>query len=238
MRRSRGAALAAGAVEAVADDPGRVAGELGVVGVAADRGDSDAVLHTVAALYVDPRGVYADAPGVDVWDEARDARLYEGPWPVVAHPPCARWCQLASVNEARWGTPIGDDGGSFAAALAAVRRFGGVLEHPAYSLAWDAFDLPKPTRGMWVRSLFDPGWVTELSQSAYGHPARKRTWLYLVGEPLTLEWSEPATDGAVSAGVHSGESSGKRRVQRAEANATPLAFRDALLSLVLPSASA
>src|SRR5947207_11553581 len=87
--------------------------------------------QTVAALYVDAKGVYANLPNVEVWDEARDARRYAGPWPVVAHPPCSSWCQLASVNEARWGKRIGDDGGTFAAALKAVRTFGGVLEHPA-----------------------------------------------------------------------------------------------------------
>ena len=93
----------------------------------------------VAALYVEKGGAYFGLEDVDPWDEERDARLYAGPWPVVAHPPCGRWCQLASVNEARWGAKIGEDGGCFAHALESVRRFGGVLEHPAYSLAWDHF---------------------------------------------------------------------------------------------------
>ena len=76
----------------------------------------------IAALYVETDGVYYGLDDVDPWDEARDARLYAGPWPVVAHPPCSSWCQLTSVNEARWGKRIGDDGGCFQEALAAVRR--------------------------------------------------------------------------------------------------------------------
>ena len=38
----------------------------------------------VAALYVAKGGAYYGLPDVDPWDEARDARLYAGPWPVVA----------------------------------------------------------------------------------------------------------------------------------------------------------
>ena len=148
----------------------------------------------VAALYVQTGGAYYGLPDVDPWDEARDARLYEGPWPVVAHPPCARWCRLAGLVEARWGHKKGDDGGTFAAALAAVRRWGGVLEHPAYSDAWGAFDLPKPARGGWTSSLTSPGWATEVSQSAYGHRARKRTWLYYVGEePPPIPGTKPGS---------------------------------------------
>ena len=98
----------------------------------------------IAALFVEPNGVYAGLPDVDVWDEARDARLYEGPWPVVAHPPCARWSRLAGFTEARFGYKRGEDGGCFKAALCAVRAFGGIIEHPAYSKAWGAFNLPEP----------------------------------------------------------------------------------------------
>ena len=45
----------------------------------------------IAALYVEPAGCYIGQPGIDPWDEARDARQYAGPHPVVAHPPCQRW---------------------------------------------------------------------------------------------------------------------------------------------------
>lgn len=79
----------------------------------------------IAALYVQRGGVYYGLPDVDPWDETRDARLYAGPHPVVAHPPCSRWCRLAGLVEARWGHRKGDDGGCFAAALASVRTWGG-----------------------------------------------------------------------------------------------------------------
>jgi len=56
----------------------------------------------VAALYVETGGVYYGLPDVDPWDEERDARLYAGPWPVVAHPPCSRLPRLL------WGAvPVG-----------------------------------------------------------------------------------------------------------------------------------
>lgn len=191
---------------------------------------------TVAALYVETGGAYFDLPGVEPWDAARDARRYAGPFRVVAHPPCGRWCRLAPLNEAQYGYKVGDDGGTFAAALTAVRTWGGVLEHPAYSFAWDAFDLPRPMRYGWTQSLFDPGWTTEVSQAAYGHPCRKRTWLYYVGaNPPALDWSEPESAQLVS---DLGPGSSRRRgddwipgVQYAAASATPEAFRDVLLAM-------
>ena len=144
----------------------------------------------IAALYVETGGAYFGINDVDPWDEARDARLYAGPYPVVAHPPCERWCQIASLVQAKLGGRdggkylIGNDGGTFEAALAAVRRYGGVLEHPAYSLAWSKSELPVPSWGGWTSSFDDPGFSSAVSQVAYGHPCRKRTWLYAVGCPL------------------------------------------------------
>ena len=42
----------------------------------------------IAALYVETNGRYFNLDGVEPWDQERDARKYDGPWPVVAHPPC------------------------------------------------------------------------------------------------------------------------------------------------------
>ena len=184
----------------------------------------------IAALYVETGGAYYGDGSIEPWDEERDARRYGGPYPVVAHPPCARWCMLASVNEARWGAMIGDDGGTFAAALHAVRTYGGVLEHPAYSIAWDWFGLPKPGRHGWTGALDDPGWSTEVSQVAYGHAARKRTWLYAVGCTLPkLDWTEPAADAVIGNGVHTGQATNRPKLSNTLY--TPAAFRDVLTSM-------
>lgn len=107
---------------------------------------------TVAALYVDPSGIYA-IDGVDCWGIDRDARNYRGPYPVVAHPPCQRWGRFAlggPLGKIRY--KIGEDGGCFAAALTAVRDHGGVLEHPAHSKAWHFFGLRRPNRRGWLEA--------------------------------------------------------------------------------------
>lgn len=159
---------------------------------------------TVAALFVERGGPYSRLPGVECWDTPetaqlrlpwapRDARRYAGPHPVVAHPPCARWCRLAGLVEARWGHRRGEDDGCFASALSSVRRFGGVLEHPAYSDAWRTFGLGWPPRsGGWVEAD-GLGWTCHVEQGRYGHPAKKATWLYAVGCDLPeLRWGSVA----------------------------------------------
>lgn len=179
-------------------------------------------MRTIAALYVATEGCYFGLDGVDPWDEKRDARKYDGPYPVVAHPPCARWCRLAGLVEKRWGHKRGDDGGCFAAALQSVRTYGGVLEHPAYSDAWAAFGLPEPASvGGWRRSLFDEGYSAHVEQRHYGHRASKPTWLYAVKCELPeLMWG-PSADTEATV-----ELMGKR-----ERLATPVPFRDLLISM-------
>lgn len=191
----------------------------------------------IAALFVERGGVYFGLPNVDPWDEARDARNYAGPHRVIAHPPCARWCQMAPVNQRRYGQKIGDDGGVFLAALKSVRDWGGVLEHPAFSLAWPAFNLPRPpTSGGWVRGLCG-GWSAHIEQRNYGHRARKATWLYCHGinPPTNLVWGPgPEPEAWISADRPRATLAGKGigQLSKKEARATPVAFRDLLISLV------
>lgn len=190
----------------------------------------------IAALFVKRGGVYWDLPGVDPWDEQRDARKYAGPWPVVAHPPCARWCRLAGLVEARWGHKRGEDGGCFAAALGAVRTWGGVLEHPAYTDAFAAYGLPKPPASGWQRTTCG-GWVCHVEQGRYGHPAKKATWLYAscIGEPPALKWGripDQESKALVSwCGNHVSSGEKRPRVGKDAASRTPVDFRDLLLSI-------
>lgn len=185
----------------------------------------------IAALYVQTGGVYY---GVDPWDEQRDARLYAGPYPVVAHPPCARWCRLAGLVEARWGHKRGEDGGCFEAALSAVRTWGGVLEHPAYSDAWAAFGLPKPPRhGGWIMGLCG-GWTCHVEQGRYGHRAKKATWLYAFGTALpSLRWGDGGPSevlvGWTGNRVFTGND--RPRIGKAAASKTPPEFQSVLVDM-------
>jgi hypothetical protein len=198
----------------------------------------------IAALFVEKGGVYYGLPDVDPWDEARDARLYAGPWPVVAHPPCERWGRSATKG----GRRLGDDDACFQAALSALSRFGGVIEHPADSRAWDAFGLRKPVRsGGWCRAGYRDLWACCVEQGHYGHRARKATWLLArapmdgMGLPLLPEliWGrapfertrrmrEATTEAERRRARRTGVVQNMSKKQR---RATPPAFRDLLLSI-------
>lgn len=202
----------------------------------------------IAALYVHANGSYAGIAGVDIWPESRDARLYAGPHPVVAHPPCQRWGkfwagQPLHIAQTGMRKRKGDDGGCFAAALAAVRRFGGVLEHPCDSAAWQAFGLNEPPRsGGWVNADFDGGWTCCVEQGRYGHYARKPTWLYVSGcrDLPSLDWgqSDRQLDPAIVAryglkrAIRIGEVGGRGGgTDSAPRIGTPAPFRDLLISI-------
>jgi hypothetical protein len=200
----------------------------------------------IAALFVATGGCYFGLPEVDPWDLTRDARTYAGPWPVVAHPPCERWGRYWSggPNPSAPRREKGDDGGCFSAALAAVRKWGGVLEHPEASHAWRMHGLKTPPRGGgWVSSgMGDGGWTCCVEQGHYGHRARKATWLYAFGVELpTLQWGRSNKGHALTrldAGFHSKEERRRsikrgtiQRLSKRQRAATPLAFRDLLLSI-------
>lgn len=188
----------------------------------------------IAALFVQPGGCYYGLPDVDPWGLPRDARSYSGTFPVVAHPPCQLWTRFAHVNYARWGgehNRPGNDGGCFAFAIHAVKLWGGVVEHPAFSDAWSFFDLPRPESVGWNKSGDD--YVCEVWQSAYGHMARKRTWLLYHGAnaPFDLRWDRP--EGSHQIGFHDqrGKDRNKPTISGKKASATPALFRDELIAL-------
>lgn len=197
--------------------------------------------HLIAALFVACGGCYFGLPDIDPWDAARDARRYRGPFPVIAHPPCERWGRYWGGSPTTWPRlRLGDDGGCFAAALAAVRRWSGVLEHPEGSHAWRAFGLNLPPRhGGWVVADWQGGWTCCVEQGAYGHAARKATWLYASGVRLPLlQWRATGNFVRLDDGFHSQEERRRtvrtgacQRLSRKQRAATPPPFRDLLIAI-------
>lgn len=183
------------------------------------------LLDDVVALYVDPRGPYPTLVR-DWYGEARDARTYAGPWPVVAHPPCGPWGRLSHLYS-------GDEKELAADAFGQVCRFGGVLEHPAGSKLWDALPLPKP--GL---DCFED-FTVEVDQCAWGHVARKKTWVYCRGISRALVMAGIRTGGTPTHWISGGRNcktggsvpSGIKVCSAQQRRRTPVAFARWLLEL-------
>ena len=187
---------------------------------------------TVAVLFARTDSNYKGLPNVDVWDVDRDARNYDGPFPVIAHPPCRSWGRLRAFAK-----PRSDERNLARLAVALVREFGGVLEHPAGSTLWSAQGLPKPGgRDAW-------GWTLAAPQKWWGHRAEKATWFYIVGcdprdipdMPIVLGKAEGRirldmrrSDGSH---IHKGDHDYVPRLSSAENEHTPPALAQWLVEL-------
>lgn len=125
----------------------------------------------ITVLFARKDSIYKSM-GLDVWDIDRDAMNFFGSNPVIAHPPCRMWGKLSYFAKPR----PGEENTAFHA-IDRVRQNGGILEHPAYSKLWKVAGLPRPGAGC---DEFG-GYTIDIDQSWFGHKARKRTWLYIVG---------------------------------------------------------
>ena len=158
----------------------------------------DPVGYAVAALCVRRDSVYKALPGVDTYDADRDVRSFASRLPVIAHPPCRGWGRLRHRSN---HTP--DELDLARLCLHHCRANGGVLEHPASSALWADEGLPRPGQPPSLQ-----GWTLAVDQSWWGHPSRKRTWLFIVGRtdypplPFALGWSKNVEDLGRSAREH------------------------------------
>jgi hypothetical protein len=130
-------------------------------------------LRTVSVLCASRSSIYHSLPGVDVFDDRRDARTFSGDTPIVAHPPCRSWSAFCR-HQAK------PQLGERELGLWCVRQLcecGGVLEQPAFSGLFEAAGLPMPG----VRPVDEHLWSLQVWQAWWGYPTRKATWLCFCG---------------------------------------------------------
>jgi hypothetical protein len=133
----------------------------------------------VAVLCAAKNSVYKTIEGIEVYDQARDARTFDGGMPIVAHPPCRAWSAFCR-HQAK---PQPGEKELAPMCVEWMRKCGGVLEHPAHSTLWATLGLPRPgertVKGMWSMHV---------QQSWWGDSRSKNTWLLFCGiEPNQIE---------------------------------------------------
>jgi len=179
-------------------------------------------MKTVAVLFAREDSNYKSLPGVEVYDMERDARTYDGPHPVIAHPPCRGWGRLR-----QFAKPRPDERNLGRLAVSLVREFGGVLEHPSESTLFDACRMPKPGEfpDQWG------GWTLAIEQFHWGHRAEKATWLYIVGCSMSNIPPIPIREGRPTHCVRPTKSYPRLpSITKAEREHSPPYFANGLLS--------
>ena len=114
----------------------------------------------VSILCADSRSSYYKLPGLDIYDQKRDAYSFAGRNMVIAHPPCQQWSRLRKFSNydlrskllAYWCWDI-------------VNQNGGIFEHPAGSYFFKHVNADRKK-------------IISVDQCWFGFSGKKTTYLY------------------------------------------------------------
>lgn len=165
----------------------------------------------IPVLFTHENSNYNKIKIFDCYDINRDALSFNDRIPLIAHPPCRLFSRLRKFSTA----PLSEKKLAFFA-LAKVRQFGGILEHPRSSTLWKNgnFNLngSVDSYGGFLRSV-DLSW--------FGFPARKKTMLYFCGITPGQLPSFPMSFNAITHVISSSGNSGKKELSKNMRSSTP-----------------
>lgn len=182
--------------------------------------------HTkpISVLFVRKDSIYKSLTR-DCWDIERNALNWPGGNPLIAHPPCRAWGQLA-----HFAKPRPDEKELAIWSIEQIRKHGGVLEHPRASKLWKVLNLP-------LGNEIDQygGYTLSVNQHWWGHRAEKKTLLYIVGckrmdlpaMPLNFD----LITHVITNTARKGTRGYKKRVTQYERESTPIEFARWLIEL-------
>lgn len=174
--------------------------------------------------FVADKSYYRLLPDLDLYDLRRNALSTVSNAPAIYHPPCRSWGRLRQFAK----TPCGEH---WLAVWAVLRmwRYGGVLEHPAGSKLWAFMNLARPGQ----RYDSHGGFSVSLDQSWFGYPAKKNTWLYIVGCDISDLPEMPLCFNAITKTVSSSKNRNVlKELSHAERSRTTLLFNEYLVSVL------
>lgn len=175
----------------------------------------------VSALFVRTDSIYKSLE-IDCWDIERDARLWPGGNPIIAHPPCRAWGKLKAFAK-----PRPDERQLAIWSIEQIRKYGGVLEHPRHSSLWKEMNLPT---GKQIDQF--GGFSICVNQFWWGHLAEKKTLLYICGvKPHNIPKIPLRFDLIEYVVTTSKKKNGKKEISKKMREATPIEFAKWLIEL-------
>ena len=176
----------------------------------------------IPVLFTQDNSNYDKIKLFDCYDIKRNALSFVGRIPLIAHPPCRKFSKLRGLSTA----PLSEKKLAFFA-LAKIRQFGGILEHPRSSTLWlnGNFNLDGSvdTYGGFLRSV-DLSW--------FGYPARKKTMLYFCGITPGQLPAFPISLDAISHVISSTSKSNKKEISKKMRSTTPLQMIEFFIEVI------